>query len=163
MATFPNIPNYPEWAVINEQSNNLQDSLRCAQVLLTSAQLLALKTTPVAITPTPNSAVSHGIPLVRGISLSYNFVTTAYTLNAGTFKIFYGTVANAHAITADLSGSFLTATASRKMVCVPTLVVQDVNANVVGQALFAGNDGAANYTLGDATLQVTIWYTLTVI
>lgn len=155
--TLPNIPNNtPLFQSLNEQSNNPQYSLEVQQVRLTAAQLNALKTTPILLVPAPGLGQSLW---VDSVAVKYNFNTTAYTLNAGTFKIFYGTTANAHPLTVDLSGSFLTAAASRAIVNIPTLVVaSDTLANNINQGIFAGNDGTANYTLGDATVDVTIMF-----
>lgn len=155
--TLPNIPdNLPLEAYTNMQSNNVEYSSEIKQVRLTSAQLLALKTTPVLLVPAPGLGQIYWM---ESVTLKYNFLTTAYTLNAGTLKIFYGPVANAHPLTADLSTAFLTAAANRLIVNSPPLVVaSDTLANNSNVGLFAGNDGAANYTLGDATVDITIMF-----
>lgn len=128
-----------------------------AKVTLSSAQLLALKTTPISLLAAPGAGKAID---VISITLRYVFGTTAYTLNAGTFKIFYGTTANAHALVADQS-ALLTNTATKTIVGLPTLVVAaDSDANSLNNAIFAGNDGGANYTLGDGTVNVTLVYSI---
>lgn len=127
-------------------------------VTLTATQLLALKTTPVQIIAAPGAGLAID---VLSISLKYKFVTTAYTLNSGTFKLFYGPVANAHALCADQSASFLTAAANRNIIGIPALVAAtDTDTNNVNVAINAGNDGTNNYTLGDATVDVVVLYSI---
>jgi hypothetical protein len=157
--TLPNIPsNLPLWQMINQQSENPEYSLEAMQIRITSAQLLALKTTPVQLIAPPGG---NGLQVlwIDAIELKYNFNTTAYTLNAGTLKLFYGPVANAHPLTADQSTNFLTAAASR-LILQPALlaIAADTPTNLLNQAIYLGNDGSANYTLGDATLDVTIMF-----
>lgn len=150
--TLPNLPSYKVFGAKSEQSNNDSLSLEVAQTRLTSAQLLALHTTPIALTPTP--LVGQSL-YVYSITAKLTFNTTAYTLNAGDLKVFYGPVGNAHPITADLS-SLLTQIASKAIVNIPTLVVAvDTLANTTGVPLYAGND-VANYTLGDGVVDITI-------
>lgn len=163
MATQPSLPSMTtprKWASINEVNNNFEYTLEVAQIQVTSVQLLALKTTPINLIP---AGVQVGeVIFVDFYCMTYTFKTTAYTLNAGTLKVFYGPVANAHALTADLSTNFLTAAASRALMGSPTIIVgADTFANNIQQGIFLGNDGGANYTLGDATLTVTIIYTKT--
>jgi hypothetical protein len=157
--TLPNQPTYPLWISRNQQSYNAQISLECAQTRLTSAQLLSLKTTPIVVTPSPT--ITGEALFLHGLMLKYNFNTTAYTLNGGTFKLYYGPVANGHAITADLSTGFLTATSNHVSANIQTLVASDVTANIINLPLYAVNDGAANYTLGDATVDVTVLFART--
>jgi hypothetical protein len=163
MATQPSLPNQTtsnKWKSLNEQNNNVECSIEEMQVLVTAAQLLALKTTPVVIVPA--GAQIGEVIEVDSCSMSYNFNTTAFTLNAGTLKLYYGPVTNGHALTADLSTSFLTAAASRKIVNIqPLATTPDTATNLCQQPIYLANDGAANYTLGDATLTVTIRYSKT--
>lgn len=150
--TLPNLPSYKLWGTKNQQTENDSMSLEVAQVRLTSAQLLALHTTPIQLTPTPLAGQSL---YVYSITAKLTFGTTAYTLNAGDLKVFYGPVANGHPITADLS-SLLTQTASKAIVNIPTLVVAvDTAANTTGVPLYVGND-VANYTLGDGVVDITV-------
>jgi hypothetical protein len=123
------------------------------KVLLTAAQLNAIKTTPINLVPAPGP---NRYLQVLGITARYLFGTTAFTLNAGTLKLFMGAVASAKALTADMSA----------------LLTQVVNATTIGQAVLGlatltdaqainvsiqiGNDGAANYTLGDGTVEFIV-------
>ena len=130
-------------------------SLVSQNLLGSSAALLALKTTPLLLIPAPGPGLAI---IVHSVSLKLNFGTTAYTLNAGTLKFFIGTTANAVAITGDLS-AILTQASSKENVGVPALAsgIQSV-ANIENQGIFLGNDGTANYTLGDGTLDIVIAY-----
>jgi hypothetical protein len=159
--TLPNLaPNSPFFEAQAPGSNNPAASLEVAQLRLTAAQLNALKTTPIQLIPAP-AGNNLQVIWIDNIQLKYNFATTAYTLNAGTLKLFYGPVANAHPLTPDLS-AILTAVASRISASMPqATAILDTLANMLNQAIFLGNDGAANYTLGDATLDVTISFSRT--
>lgn len=160
VASLPNMTTNTKWKSLNEVNNNTETSLEVAQVVVTAAQLLLLKTTAIQIIP---AGIQVGeVIRVDAIHLKYNFNTTAYTLNAGTLKVFYGPVANGHALCADQSASFLTAAASRIISGIPPLAVAaDTITNATQQPIMLGNDGTANYTLGDATLTVTIEYSKT--
>ena len=163
MATQPSIPNVTDtkkFATVNSVTFNIETGLFVLQTQITALQLKALRATPITLIP---AGVQIGEAIICDrIHLSYNFVTTAYTLNAGTLKVFYGPVANAHALTVDLATSFLTAAASRKIIGVNPLVIgSDTFTNTTLQPIIIANDGAAEYTLGDATLTVTIEYSKT--
>lgn len=159
--TLPSVTQNLKWKTKNDGSQNDEMSLEVVQLRLTATQLNALKTTSITIVPAPGGSQSAGRSYyIYNITAKLNFGTTAFTLNAGTFKLFYGAVANAHPITADLS-ALLTRTANSAAVNIPTLVVIDAVANTLNQALILGNDGAANYTLGDGTVDVTVIYGIT--
>ncbi len=123
--------------------------------ILTSAQLLALKTTPISIIPAPGA---NKIIEIIDIAARLVFGTTAYTLNAGTLKLFYGPVASAKALTADMS-ALLTQGANATTLNQPILGNATLtDAQAINVAIQAGNDGAANYTLGDGTIEFIIEY-----
>jgi hypothetical protein len=163
MATFPTLPNQTtdkKWVSINESTNYFETGLFETQLIVTSAQLLALHTTPVTILA---AGLQLGeVTVVRSVSLSLNWASggTAYTLNAGTLKLYYGPLANAWPLTADLS-TILSATAIEKTVCPAILTTgPDIVANMCQQPLLLGNS-VANYTLGTSTLTVTVEYSKT--
>src|SRR5215831_10121310 len=74
------------------QTGPVASLLNKVKLTLTSAQLLALKATPVSIIPAPGSGKFIN---VIGANVYYSFLTAAYTLNAGTLKLYHGPVANA--------------------------------------------------------------------
>ena len=121
-----------------------------SKILLTSAQLLALKTTPIQLTPVP---AANQIIFVENVSLRYLYGGTAYTLNAGTFKIFLGPLANAVTVLADQS-ALLTGAVNGTVLGIPgvalgTAAAPLTDAKALGQPLYAIDDGTANYTLGN--------------
>lgn len=123
--------------------------------VLTSAQLLALRTTPVSIIPAPGPGkyIQVESMIMRSV-----FGGTAYTLNAGTLKMFQGPVANAKALTADQS-ALLTAVANStnlNIAVVPLTALTDPQ--IINTDIEMGNDGTANYTLGNGTVIVYVNY-----
>lgn len=120
------------------------------RVVLTSAQVLALFTTPITVIP---AVTGMTIVVVQG-SVSLNFNTTPYTAANGLSFIYAGTPANAITTTA---ASILTATGNA------VIGARGLNS----AANYTGNVGTAvqvtcpaNPTLGDGTLTVDLWYTL---
>jgi hypothetical protein len=153
--SLPNIQTYPLWQAINEQSNNVEYSLEVCQIQLTAAQLNALKTTPIQFSPTPS--IYQAI-WVDSLTVRNDYNSVAYTLNAGTLKLYYGPPANALPITADLSG-ILTQTANSMIVNIPLLVVGPTTfANVQQQPIYLGNTGGANFTLGNSPVTFTMMF-----
>ncbi len=136
------------------------DLLYYSKTQITSAQLLALKATPVLLIPVdivvpPNPNVIL-IPL--SISLHYLFLTAAYTLNAGTLRLYYGPVANAKPLCAD-QAALLTNVASEVN---PNVAVSAVGVVTEAQGLnmpiYLGNAGAAEFTVGGGSLVVNVTY-----
>jgi hypothetical protein len=131
-------------------------------VTLTAAQLLGLKAgggLQLAPVPLKNILPGAGLALVLdNVSVRVNFKTTAYTLNAGTLKVYLGPPANAVPVSADLS-SILTQAATSDLIGSPGLataaILQALAENV---PLYIGNTGAAEFTLGDGTLDIVITY-----
>lgn len=82
--------------------------LRSATTRLTSAQIVALKTTAITLVPAPGAG---RIILVMGIALVYKFNTFAYVLNAGASSFQYNDAAHT-VIAAPLTADIVLATAS---------------------------------------------------
>lgn len=161
MATQPSLPNMTQnskWVSLNETTNNIETSIGCAQVVVTAAQLLALKTTPITILPA--GVLTGEVVVVTSVFMSLNWLAgnTAYTLNGGNLRVYYGPVANAWPVTADVS-SILSATAVEKTIQPTSILIgPDVVANMCQQPILLANSGSANYTLGNSTLTVTIQF-----
>lgn len=160
--SLPQIPTYDTWRATNEVNGKIQDSLSSFQQVITSAQLLALRATPVKISVTPNASINPDeVLIVRSMNFKYIYNGTAYTLNAGTLKVFYGLVASAHAMTADLS-ALLLGVVNRYSIGVPPLATLNVvTAEALALPIYLGNDGAAEFTLGNGTLTVTTLFSKT--
>lgn len=130
------------------------------KVLISAAQLKALKATPLSLIPAPGVVAGGGrIIGVANVAFRYLFGTTAYTLNAGTIKLFYGPVANAKPLTASVAAGLVDQVVNSTIVSQPLVaagVLTDAQAFNVDIEL--GNDGAAELTLGDGTLEVVIGY-----
>ena len=129
------------------------------KVVLTAAQLKALKATPLDVIPAPGAGKCIQIEYV---TLRIAFGTTAYTLNAGTLKLFYGAVATAKVALAD-QASLLTAAASGSVLAIPGVAIGTAaspltDAQALNVSIKAANDGAAEYTLGDGILTMVIAY-----
>lgn len=151
----------PQVAAPITTPNGMGTGTIIGRVLVSSAQLLALKTTPMQITPTP--AAGFFVQL-ENVSFRYLFSTAAYTLNAGTLKVFQGPVANAKALIAD-QATLLTAVATGSILGIPALAAGSAatpltDAQAYAVPLFLGNDGAANYTVGGGTLEAILTYTI---
>jgi hypothetical protein len=126
------------------------------KIILTSAQLLALFTTPVVIAP----AGGAGTLLVPdGISYRYIFGGTAYTIGTGVLKLYIGSVAAGHALHANVATGLIDQAANRVIpfVALITPTTIDTDANYLNQPLVIGND-VANFTLGNGTLEVLLEY-----
>lgn len=129
-----------------------------SRTLITSAQLLLLKTTGVSLIP---AAGANTVITLDTVSLHYLFLTTAYTLNAGTLRLFYGPQASALPLCADQSVGLIDQAANRTIPSVPlTLIAVQTDANGINQPITLGNTGAANFTLGVGTLVVTCTYNI---
>jgi hypothetical protein len=131
------------------------ESIQILRANITSAQLKALKATPQVLLPAPGAGLAY---VVEEVSLRCNYIATAYTLNAGTLIIYQGPVANAIPLTADMS-AVLTPAAVTDIVGQPTISPgaksQAQSENV---AITIANAGAAEFTLGDGSLNVILTY-----
>lgn len=137
------------------QAQGVASFVNQMRFVVSSAQLLALKTTPVSLIPAPGAGK---MIQVLGCDMRIVFGGTAYTLNAGTLKVFYGPVANAKAITGDQSAlltQIANATTLNAAISAETTLT---DAQALNVDVELGNDGAANYTLGNGTLVVYLEY-----
>lgn len=159
MATSPGVfagVVVPTPAPALQQQNYSQQPNQMQKVILTSAQLLALNTTPVIIAP----AAGPGTLLVPD-GISYRFIGggTAYTIGTGVLKLYIGSVAAGHALHANVATGLIDQTGNKVIPFVglitPTTI--DTDANYLNQPLSIGND-VANFTLGNGTLEVLLEY-----
>src|SRR5690349_6418926 len=134
---------------VDAYNNIISQKTQIERVVVTSAQLLALKTTPLLLLPAPGLGL---VILVDQILLKLPvYGGTAYTLNAGTLKVFQGTTANAVPLCADQSALLTAVVASEMYLPVVATGVQTV-AKLDNVGIFQGNDGTPNYTLGNSAI-----------
>lgn len=122
---------------------------------VTSANILAIHTTPVVILP----AVSNEIHIIRTISIQYYAGSTAY---AGGSQL---SANMTNGINSDLFETILAGTPDVYR-AVNTLTIQDKSTNTSVSGDFVFNAANQTYTLscvtpftaGNGTMSVTVWY-----
>ena len=123
------------------------------QRTLTSSELLALKTSPVQLLPSPGPGKRYAIFLALAL---YNFVTTPYTLNGGTDLQICNDATPAAALRVD--GMI---TLSADTICAGTPVTGAYYASGAKDVpLKIANQGPAEFTAGDGTLLIVVYYTI---
>lgn len=137
------------------------------RVLISNAQLLALKTTPIQLTnvapiliPPADMANTTWIIVPDTIALHYYYATAAFTLNAGTLKLFYGAPANGNALCADQSAILTNTTNEVNPWIAVTAPGTLTEANGLQQNIYLGNVGTANFTAGGGTLVVAVTFSI---
>lgn len=179
MSFVTNISPNPVWQLVDQSGNILASMnnngatpqtvgaagtaygvsglVKKVKVLISSAQLLALRATPILnLIP---AAGASSFNQVLQVSFRYLFGTVAYTLNAGTIKLFYGPVASAKALTASVATGLVDQVANRTTLGQAILGQANLtDAQALNVDIELGNDGAAELSLGDGTLEVIIFY-----
>lgn len=127
-----------------------------SKTILTSAQLLAIKGTPQTLIP---AAGPGTVIVVNQVTFRYLFGGTAFTLNAGTLKIFEGPPANAKAVTPSVATGLIDQAVNMSNLGVPATASGNLtDAQAVNVGITIANDGAAEFTLGNGTLEVITDY-----
>lgn len=138
------------------QTGPVSSLVNKVQLVLTAAQLKALKATPISIIAAPGSGK---FIQVMSCSVRYTFLTTAFTLNAGTLKLYHGPVANAKPLTADLASGIIDQTANTSDLDVPILATGALtDAQALNVDIEVGNAGAAEFTLGLGSVEFFVQY-----
>lgn len=122
-----------------------------ASVTLTSAQVLAIFTTPVTVVPAPGA----GLAIVPIIAI-YDYVagTTPYTDGGGSLRINVGNVFGLAQLT---TASFWTAASSR-VSSVNAAIASVVQTTNLANGALTVSSSTANPTLGNGTVAVTVAY-----
>lgn len=122
------------------------NSVLLARSQLTAAQLKALRATPVSLIAAPGAGKAIQ---VLAVTLHYNFLTTPFTINTGKLRLFYGTTASGLPLFADQATGFIDQGSSKVIVGISAdntgVTTEALGLNV---AIFAGNDGGSEFTLG---------------
>jgi hypothetical protein len=135
----------------------LAEKTQIVRQVITAAQLLALKGADLQLVQAPGAGLALAL---EGVSVKINFGGTAYTLNAGNLKVFLGPSANALPVTADLS-AILTQGATSDIIGSPAIAAGPATqAQTENQPLVLGNNGTAQFTLGNGTLDVVLMYSV---
>lgn len=136
-------------------STTFDTRVSVAEVTLTSAQLLALRATPVALLAAPGAGKVY---LLNRVLFKLNWNTTAYTVANTNFALTLGAAGTAvGAVVATPAIMTQTADSLYTMLTPDTLGVSAV-ANDANKALVIANTGSAEFLAGDSTLSVRIWY-----
>lgn len=136
----------------NEIATILGPLVQAAQVTVTSAQLLALHTTPVALVPAPGAG---NVIQFLGALVTYVYGTTAYTINSSTnlaVQFTDGSGATASSTLATTGVIDQTTNQVRQLSPVATTLTPVANAALVLSL------AVASPTLGDGTLSVRTLY-----
>jgi len=138
-----------------------------ARLSVSSAQLLALKTTPLQMTfvaptlvPPADVANTNWIIVPETISLHYTYGAAAYTINAGTLRLSYGPATNALYLCADQSALLTNVTNQVIPSIAVTLPGTLTEATGLAQNIYLVNTGTANFTLGGGSLVATLVYSI---
>lgn len=149
LATATGATPYQEYYLSTPVNGNNDVTLGRAYITLTSAQILALNTTPITVIPAPGAGQ---LIQVDNAVLRLNFNTTAYTgTNAIQFSYTNGSGA---VVTASPPASFLNSVATAFYCAPDAAVLAVVNAPVVVSV------PTANPAAGNSTLSIEVFYSI---
>lgn len=125
-----------------------------ASVTLSSAQVLAIFTTPITVVAAPGAGL---MVLPTAALFNYTFVSTAYTDGGGSLFLYYGSNAGTAATSSMATSGFWTLTHSA---ATQSTIINHSNAAVTALANqpLVLQQNTANPTLGNGTLTVTVAY-----
>ncbi len=134
--------------------------IQMATVTLGSSQLQNLKGTPVSLVAAPGAG-----QLLNVISAlaEYKFGTTPYAIPArGRLNLVLGNPANYEAPldTSGMYGAGLLDQTTKQIRFMPQASLGDSQGNFENQPLLAINDSPAEWTNGDGTVTITVYYTI---
>jgi len=126
-----------------------------ALVSLTSAQLLALNTTPITLVPAPGAGVAIAI---FAIYMEYKYNSVVYTINGATLQFDYNNAGSALKTTFAETGFF--DQASSQLALIAPATVHGALTVAANQPYTLGATGGSNMTLGNGTAGLFVYYTL---
>lgn len=126
------------------------------KVTLASADLLALRATPMQLIAAPGAG--KFIRLLQ-VDFHLNFLTAAYTNTNANFNLYLGTTAGGFKLTADLD-AIVVAAASAYLLQSALSSLQSADANILNKGIFAGNDGSAEFLAGAGSLDCYLRYAI---
>ena len=126
-------------------------------VNVSSAQILALNTSPVLLVSAPGAGK---LLVLRQVVLNYVAGGTGYTGAGGNLQLFYGTASGSVTVinNTTMPDTFLNGTSNQVVASngfIPSVSSQ------IGSAInkaISLNDNNGNPTLGNGTMVVTVWY-----
>lgn len=133
-----------------QASQLANDVLQYAQVTLSSAQILALNTTPISLVAAPGSGK---VILPVSLYATLTYVSATYSANAAGFTVRY-TNASGASTAMTLTQAFVQSSASAMFAIVAgaTAITPVANAAIVVYA------DTANPTTGDSAIKIQIYY-----
>jgi hypothetical protein len=138
--------------------------LSTSRVILTTADLLALKGTPIEILPAANRGQTNQVLFV---TLTYRAGASGYTVGApDNFRIFYSGSTSTYPIELVPATGFIDGTTSN-VARAGQRITTGVNVQIAPlaasetQPLMIENDGAGEWTAGDGWVDVQVFYSVT--
>jgi hypothetical protein len=130
-----------------------------ATVTLTTAQILALLTTPITLVPAPGAGKAI---VLRHVFLEYLPVSIIYSFNPGTGQLVIGTVAQITASQQPFAASpagLLDQSVKSVLQKLPNTFIAQPSTNVDNGALVIQEQNSA-FTAGNGQLKVTVFYSV---
>src|SRR5581483_7116770 len=136
--------------------SNITDAIKVVQTTLSSAQLLALKTTPVQLLAAPGANLQY---VIQRVALEFVPNTTPYaTVSTADISVYTDTT-QASAFKGDSTGLLDQSAKTYELVAATTTKFFTTDAHSTNQPLMVANVAASNYTAGNGTCVVTVYYT----
>lgn len=130
-------------------------SLLAASVQIASAAIKTLRATPVQILPLAGANTQYKIV---NVTFEFEPVTTAYSTVSTADLAVYVDTTKATLFTGDSTGLIDQTAKTYEDLYASANKIFTTEAHSTNQAMFVANVSGAEYTLGDGTLTVNVWY-----